>query len=304
MSEILDLIIIGGGPAGMSAAIYAKRAGLDTLLLERNPETGGQVLFTYEVDNYPGMPGISGEVLSVSFRDHAISMGINVECEEVVRIEDADIKTVVTRGKSYKAKSVILATGASHKKLGVPGEEELTGMGVSYCATCDGAFFKGETVCVVGGGDVAVEDAIYLSRTCEKVYLIHRRDELRAAKSLQEKLFKIHNVEIIWDSQVLSVNGEDCVESVTVKNVKSLEEKDIDVYGVFMAVGISPNTAEFEHGLDVDDGGFIIAGEDCRTSKRGIYAAGDLRTKKLRQIITAAADGANAVTSAEEDIAF
>lgn len=302
MSELLDLIIIGGGPAGMSAAIYAKRAGLKSFLLERSPITGGQVLYTYEVDNYPGIPGVDGAGLSDAFRNHAVSMDVDIRCEEVARIEPGQVKKVITDKNTYQTKAVIIATGASHKKLGVPGEEELTGMGVSYCATCDGAFFKGETVCVVGGGDVAVEDAIYLARACKKVYVIHRRDELRAADALQKRLFALENVEVLWDSQVVSVNGSDEVESVTIKNNKTGVQSNLEVYGVFMAVGISPNTAGFEHSLDMDQSGFIIAGEDCRTNEAGIYAVGDVRTKKLRQIITAAADGANAVTSVEEDI--
>lgn len=302
MSQILDLIIIGSGPAGMSAAIYAKRAGLDTILLERNPLTGGQVLLTYEVDNYPGIPGTDGAGLSEAFRNHAILMGTDIRCEEVVRIEQGLVKTVVTDKNTYNSKAVIIATGAGHNKLGVPGEEKLTGMGVSYCATCDGAFFKGLEVCVVGGGDVAVEDAIYLARGCSKVYIIHRRDEFRAAKALQDKLFALGNVEVIWDTTVISVNGEDEVESVTLENVKTKEQRNLEVFGVFMAVGITPNSKTFEHSLKMDDKGFIIAGEDTRTSEKGIYAAGDVRTKALRQIITAASDGANAVFSVEADL--
>lgn len=302
MSEILDLIIIGSGPAGMAAAIYAKRAGLNTILLERNPVTGGQVLYTYEVDNYPGIPGTDGAGLSEAFKNHAVLMGTDISYEEVVRIETGEVKTVVTDKNTYQTKAVIIATGAGHNKLGVPGEKELTGMGVSYCATCDGAFFKGSDVCVVGGGDVAVEDAIYLARSCSKVYLIHRRNELRAAKSLQKKLFALENVEVIWDTTVVSVNGEDEVESVTLENVNTKEQSTLDVYGVFMAVGISPNSKSFEHSLEMDQKGFIVAGEDARTSEPGIYAVGDVRTKALRQIITAASDGANAVFSVEADL--
>lgn len=302
MSQILDLIIIGSGPAGMSAAIYAKRAGLNTILLERNPLTGGQVLLTYEVDNYPGIPGTDGAGLAEAFRNHALSMGVDIRCEEVVKVEAGDVKTVITDKNTYKSKAVIIATGAGHNKLGVPGEAELSGMGVSYCATCDGAFFKGLEVCVVGGGDVAVEDAIYLARACSKVYLIHRRDELRAAKALQAKLFALDNVEVIWDTTVLSINGEDEVESVTLENVKTKEQSTLEVFGVFMAVGITPNSKAFEHPLKMDEKGFIIAGEDGRTSESGIYAVGDVRTKALRQIITAASDGANAIFSVEADI--
>jgi len=302
MDKIYDLIIIGGGPAGLSAAVYAERAKLDMILLEKAPVSGGQVLNTYEVDNYLGLPGINGFELGMKFKEHAEKLGVTFKDGDVVSIDvQGDVKSIVTDKETYKAKSVIIATGAAHRKLGVPGEEELSGMGVSYCATCDGAFFKGRTVAVVGGGDVAVEDAIFLARLCEKVYVIHRRDEFRAAKTLVESLKQCPNVEIVWDSVVEEIKGEDEVQAVSLKNVKTGEKSEVELQGVFVAVGMIPNTSAFAGGpLDLDATGYIKAGEDCATNVVGVFAAGDVRTKSLRQIVTAVADGANAVTSVEK----
>lgn len=293
-----DLIIIGSGPAGLSAAVYGKRAGLKLLVLEKNPMSGGQVLTTYEVDNYLGLPGINGFDMGVKFREHADKMGAAFKEAEVTGLEDkGDYKLVHTTEGDFQAKSVILAMGAHHAHLNVPGEEELSGMGVSYCATCDGAFFKKRTVAVVGGGDVAVEDAIFLARTCEKVYLIHRRDSLRAAKVLQEALFALPNVEVVWNHTVEEICGEDMVESLRLRG-KDGEEKNIEVSGVFIAVGIHPDTDFLGELVACDESGYIIAGEDTKTNISGIYAAGDVRRKPMRQIITAVADGANAATAA------
>ncbi|MBE5949722.1 MAG: thioredoxin-disulfide reductase [Lachnospiraceae bacterium] len=302
MDKIYDLIIIGGGPAGLSAAVYAERAKLDMILLEKAPVSGGQVLNTYEVDNYLGLPGINGFDLGMKFKEHAEKLGVTFKDGDVVSIDvKGDVKSIVTDKETYKAKSVIIATGAAHRKLGVPGEEELSGMGVSYCATCDGAFFKGREVAVVGGGDVAVEDAIFLARLCEKVYVIHRRDEFRAAKTLVESLKQCPNVEIIWDSVVEEIKGEDEVQAVSLKNVKTGENSEVELQGVFVAVGMLPNTSAFAGGpIDLDATGYIKAGEDCATNVAGVFAAGDVRTKSLRQIVTAVADGANAVTSVEK----
>ena len=298
-NEIYDLIIIGSGPAGLSAAIYGKRAGLNLLVLEKQPMSGGQVLNTYEVDNYLGLPGINGFDMGMQFREHADKMGVEfIEAEVTSVINEGSVKKVVTDAGTYEARTLILASGAEHAKLGVPGEEELTGMGVSYCATCDGAFFKNRTVAVVGGGDVAVEDAIFLARTCEKVYLIHRRDELRAADVLQKALFALPNVEILWNHVVEKICGEDMTESLQIKNLKTEETSTLLVAGIFIAVGIVPQTQIYEGMVEKNAGGYIIAGEDCATSAEGIFAAGDCRTKNLRQIITAVADGANAATSA------
>ena len=295
-----DLIIIGSGPAGLSAAVYGRRAGFSTLVIEKNPMSGGQVLNTYEVDNYLGLPGINGFDMGMKFREHAEKMQAEFVEADVTGIRDeGDYKTVQTSEGNYEGKAVIIASGAVHSHLGVPGEEELSGMGVSYCATCDGAFFRGKTVAVVGGGDVAVEDAIFLARACEKVYLIHRRDSLRAARSLQETMLALPNVEVIWDSVVERINGDDMVQSLTLRSRKTDESSELPVQGVFIAVGIRPNSECFVGNIAADEKGYLIAGEDCATSMPGVYAAGDIRTKKFRQIVTAVADGANAVESAQ-----
>ena len=299
MGEIYDTVIIGSGPAGLAAAIYAERAELNAIVIEKNVVSGGQVLTTYEVDNYPGVQGIGGYDLGMKFREHADSLGAEFVEDEVVRVEtDGAVKKVVCTGNTYETKTVIIATGASHRKLGVPGEEELAGMGVSYCATCDGAFFRGKTTAVIGGGDVAIEDAIFLARLCKKVYVVHRRDELRGAKSLQKKLFSLDNVEMVWDSVAQRIEGENKVERLVVSNVKTGETRELELQGVFVAVGISPNSEVFQGTVEMENG-YIKAGEDCATSCPGIFAAVDVRTKNLRQIVTAVADGANAVTGVE-----
>lgn len=295
-----DLIIIGSGPAGLTASIYAQRAMLNTLVIEKNVMSGGQILNTYEVDNYPGFKGINGFDLGMKFREHADELEAEFIEAEVIKVtNEGDIKKVATNKETYEAKSIIIATGARYRKLGAPGEEKLSGMGVSYCATCDGAFFRNKTTCVVGGGDVAVEDAIFLARICTKVYVIHRRDEFRAAKSLQERLFSLDNVEIIWDSTVKEIKGDNKVSSIIISNTKSNEEKEIETDGVFIAVGIIPNSETFEGVVGMNEQKYIIADETGVTDTDGIFAAGDIRTKMLRQIITAASDGANAVTSVQ-----
>lgn len=295
-----DLIIIGSGPAGLTASIYAQRAMLNTLVIEKNVMSGGQILNTYEVDNYPGFKGINGFDLGMKFREHADELEAKFIEAEVIKVtNEGDIKKVTTNKETYEAKSIIIATGARYRKLGAPGEEKLSGMGVSYCATCDGAFFRNKTTCVVGGGDVAVEDAIFLARICTKVYVIHRRDEFRAAKSLQERLFSLDNVEIIWDSTVKQIKGDNKVSSIIISNTKSNEEKEIETDGVFIAVGIIPNSETFEGVVGMNEQKYIIADETGVTDTDGIFAAGDIRTKMLRQIITAASDGANAVTSVQ-----
>ena len=296
-----DVIIIGSGPAGMGAAIYGKRGGLDTLVLEGSGMSGGQVTQTYEVDNYLGLPGVNGFDMAMTFQAHTEKLGADFEMGFVTKIEKKEnYFEVVTEEKTYETKTIILATGASHNKLMVPGEEELAGMGVSYCATCDGAFFRGRTTMVVGGGDVAIEDAIFLARGCEKVYLVHRRDELRGAKILQDSLMSLPNVEIIWDSVVESIEGEEQVELVKLLNRKTGEQSEVKVDGIFIAVGIHPNTESFAGLVEMDANGYIVAGENCETSVPGIFVAGDTRTKELRQIITAVADGANAVNSVQK----
>lgn len=300
METIYDLIIVGSGPAGLSAAVYAQRAGLGTIVIEKAGMSGGQVLTTYEVDNYPGLSEINGFELGIKMREHADKLGANFidgAVEEI--IDHGDYKTIVTDQETYSTKTVIIATGATHAKLKVPGETELLGMGVSYCATCDGAFFRDKTVAVIGGGDVAVEDAIFLARTCKKVYVIHRRDELRAAKILQDKLFVLSNVEMVWDCIVINIEGTEVVEAIEITNKKTNKQESLPVQGVFVAVGIQPNTELVSSLLEVDKGGYVVAGEMGITSVPGIFVAGDARTKQLRQIVTAVADGANAITSVQ-----
>lgn len=326
-----DVIIIGSGPAGLSASIYAKRAGLHAITIEKNYMSGGQVLNTYEVDNYPGLPGINGFDMGMKFREHADKLGCEFRTGEVLEIRKTDGSeesesgceeklqaaefgiakesgkdgrnkgfTVVTDAGNFETKTILAATGASHAKLNIPGEEELSGMGVSYCATCDGAFFKDKVTAVIGGGDVAVEDAIFLARNCKKVYLIHRRDTLRAAAWLQKEVMELPNVEILWDTIAERIDGEDQVEALQIKNVKNKEVQALPVDGVFVAVGIVPAGEVFKNIAECDEKGYLIAGEDGATSAAGIFAAGDVRTKKLRQIVTAVADGANAITAIQE----
>ena len=300
MENIYDLAILGAGPAGICAAIYATRAKLNTIWLDKKFVQGGQIVDTYEVDNYPGLPGITGLDLGEAMAGHAEKLGMKPQRETVRSIEaEQGIKVIRTKKNEYRARAVIIACGATHRHLGIPGEEELSGMGVSYCATCDAAFFQDRTVVVVGGGNVAVEDAILLSRTCKKVYLVHRRDELRAEKILQESFFACTNVEIIWDSIPLSIEGTDKVEALKIQNKKTQEESFIETDGVFIAVGIVPGTEKFKDLVKLDEAGYIVAGEDGITSEPGIFAAGDIRTKNLRQVVTAVADGANAVASVQ-----
>lgn len=297
-----DLIIIGAGPAGLSAAIYAARAGLHFIVLDQNPMSGGQVLMTYEVDNYPGFPGISGMELGMKLKEHADNLSVECRTVQVLSYDfNHTVKKIETdQGETLESKAIVIAMGASHAMLGVPGEKELTGMGVSYCATCDGAFFRNRTVAVVGGGDVALEDVIFLAGLCKKVYLIHRRDRFRGAKILQDRVMEFENVEILKNHVVTEIQGESRVSGITVQNVQNIEETHLEVQGIFIAVGMKPQTNELPQELLRDENGFVIAGEDCRTNLSGIFAAGDIRTKKLRQIITAAADGANAITSVQE----
>lgn len=299
---LYDIIIIGSGPAGLSAAIYAKRAELNLLVIEKASISGGQIINTYEVDNYPGIPGIGGFELSLKLREHADKFGATFVTGEVSDFSiEGEIKVItLDDGSKYESKSVVIATGGEPRHLGVPGETKLSGMGVSYCATCDGAFFKNKTVTVVGGGDVAIEDAIFLARICKQVYVVHRRDQFRAAKSITSKLLELENVTILWDSVVEAIEGDDKVERMIVKNLKTEEATTYEVAGVFIAVGYLPNSEAYKKVVAVDEAGYIMAGENCETNIPGIYAAGDVRTKDLRQIITAASDGANAITAVEK----
>ncbi len=297
---IYDVIVVGAGPAGLAAAIYGKRAGMNLLVLDSSSITGGQILSTYEIDNYPGMPGVSGEELAQSMRAHCDKLGVEFARGKVSSIVDKGAtKELVTKKGNFEGKAIILATGASNRSLGCPGEDELSGVGVSYCATCDGAFFKDKVVAVIGGGDVALEDALYLARFCEKVYLIHRRDEFRGAVILQEQVKASDKIQIVFDSTVEAINGTEKVESILIKNKNDGTEKTIGLDGVFIAVGNVPNVKGIAGLPKQDEAGYIIAGENCETSIPGIFAAGDVRTKQLRQVITATADGANAITSVD-----
>ena len=303
---IYDLIIIGFGPAGMSAAIYAARAGLKFLVLEKNYIGGGQMRDTYEVENYPGLPGLTGAQLADAMAAHCEKLGIKPRTAKVLRVEpdrelhrvvtDGELHRAVTDGETYETRNVILAAGASHAPLGIPGEERLRGRGVSYCATCDGAFFKNKDVAVIGGGNLAVEDAIYLAKICRKVYLIHRRDALRAEQILQEQFFALANAQPVWNSNAVRIEGEKRVSGLVVRN-RAGEERTLAVSGVFIAVGIVPETALLEGLVRIDEKGYIIAGEDGATSVPGLYVAGDARTKAMRQIVTAVSDGANCIHS-------
>ena len=301
MEQQYDLIIIGAGPAGLTAGIYAARADLKTLLIERYG-AGGQILNTYEVDNYPGLPGITGGELGQKMSDHLDRFNVTRQMAEVLSVDfNEGANRVETDAGTFVGRTVILATGNSPRKLGIPGEEELTGAGVSYCATCDGAFFRKKTVAVIGGGDVAVEDAIFLARGCEKVYLVHRRDELRATKILQKALFELDNVEVVWDSIPKEIIGADegMVKGLAIENVKSGKGSQLDVSGVFIATGNDPNCS-YTDAVAKDEKGYVIADETCATSLPGVFAAGDIRAKRLRQVSTAVADGANAVYSVSE----
>ena len=297
-----DTVIVGSGPAGLTAGIYAKRAGLEALIIENTPVGGGQIATTDRVDNYPGLLGINGMELGMKFREHAEKLGCEFKDGQVVIVDDRVSSKVVKleSGEEIETKTVILALGADHSRLGVPGEDELRGKGVSYCATCDGAFFRGKEVAVIGGGDVALGDAIYLSKFVKKVYLIHRRDQFRGAKSLADEAASKENVTFLYDTVVTNINGSEKVTGVETLNKKTGEKGTLAVDGVFIAVGTTPNANGISGLPETDEKGYIKAGEDCATSIPGIFAAGDLRTKKLRQVITAAADGANAVTSVQD----
>ncbi len=304
IKDLYDIVIIGGGPAGLTAAIYAARAELSTLVLEKEPMCGGQIINTYEVDNYPGIPGISGFALAEKFKEHCDRLGAVFGEGEIESIDYSgkNKKIILKDGTILMTKCIIISTGAAYRKLGVKGEEEFAGMGVSYCATCDGAFFRNKDTMVVGGGDVAVEDAIFLARLCRKVYIVHRRDEFRAVKTLVTSLKSYENIELVMDSVVEEIQGDKMVTGAVVRNIKTEEVQTIPLSGVFIAVGNKPNSELFVPEVETDETGYLKAGEDCETNIPGVFAVGDIRTKQLRQIITASSDGANAVTSVERYI--
>jgi len=296
-----DLIIIGAGPAGLTSAIYAKRAGLGVKVFEcLSP--GGQAAVTPEIENYPAIKKISGADFSISLFEQAAQLGAEIEFEAVNGITSAgENKVVVTDSGSYTSKAVIIANGAKRRKLNIPGEEEFSGKGVSYCATCDGAFFKGKTVVVIGGGNTALEDALYLANICEKVYLVHRRDEFRASIHLVNQVLETKNIEIFYSFEPQEISGSSAVESIKLINKKDGKVLDLKTCAVFVAVGLIPDNDKFSNIIELENG-YIKAGEDCKTSAKGIFAAGDTRTKMLRQIVTAAADGAVAANQAAEYI--
>lgn len=298
MNEINDIVIIGGGPAGLTAALYGGRAALKTLLLERAYQ-GGQMTTTSEIENYPGVLTVLGPDLSNDMFKQAQEFGTKAEFAEVLSIElDGDIKRVHTAKGTYETKVVILSMGTVPRKLGISNEEELTGRGISYCANCDGGFYKDKTVAVIGGGDTAVEDALYMSRIAKKVYLVHRRDSLKAVSYLQKRL-EGSNVEIIWDSTVSNIYAEQTVTGIELTNTKDGSKRDLDVEGVFVAIGSVPTTGLVKDLVELDESGYIIANENCATSVDGIFAIGDIRQKNLRQIVTAAADGAISIYEAQ-----
>ncbi len=297
VSLMKDLIIIGAGPAGLSASVYAVRAGLDIEIFESNYVPGGQVLTTYEVDNYLGMPGFNGFDMGVKFKEHAEKMGVTINTASVSGLEKSKDSFIVQCGdKSYESRMVLVATGAINRKLGLQSETRLQGKGISYCATCDGAFYKAKTTAVVGGSYTAVEDAIYLSAICEKVYLIHHRDKLRAGAYLEKKLFDCKNVEILWNQNVIDILGEEKVDGLKLQSTDG-KESQLSVFGVFIAVGTTPQTDLIKDMVELDAHGYVVAGEGCESSMSGLFVAGDLRTKPLRQITTAVSDGASAVTT-------
>ena len=305
MANIHDMIIIGGGPAGYSAALYASRAGLDVVVLEKM-YAGGQMTVTETIDNYPGFDeGIDGFSLGMKMQAGAERFGAVTKYGEVTSVElDGKVKRVVTTSEEYLSRTVVIATGADPRTLGLDGEESMIGRGLHYCAHCDGRFYKGKTVVVVGGGNTAAEDALYLSRLVGKVYLIHRKDALKATKIYHEPLLKAENIEIVPDSTVVGVKFGKKLERVVVKDLKNQEEREIEADGLFVSIGRKPNTSLFKGQLELDAGGYIIADETTKTSLGGVFAVGDVRTKALRQVVTAVADGAVAVHFAEEYLAL
>ncbi|MUK89106.1 thioredoxin-disulfide reductase [Ornithinibacillus sp. L9] len=305
MSEekMYDVIIAGAGPAGMTAAVYTSRANLETLMIERGIP-GGQMANTEDVENYPGFDHILGPDLSNKMFEHAKKFGAEYAYGDIKEVIDhGDYKTVVAGNKEYNTRSLIIATGAQYKKLGIPGEEELGGRGVSYCAVCDGAFFKEKNLVVVGGGDSAVEEGVYLTRFADKVTIVHRRDELRAQKILQDRAFENEKIDFIWDTVVETINGPDGkVSSVTLKDVNTGEEKEFSAEGVFVYIGMVPLSEPFKSLGITNDEGYIPTNEHMETNIPGVFAAGDIREKTLRQIVTATGDGSIAAEAVQKYI--
>ena len=301
IKDYYDIVVIGGGPAGMSAALYAARAGLPCLVIESNI-SGGQMNETDIIENYPGIEEMQGAVLAEKMKRHAEKFGAQFHTATVIDVDfSGQVKRVkLDDGNVISSEVVVIATGASHRKLNVPGEKEFSSKGVSYCATCDGHFFRGKTVALVGGGDTAMTEALYLSNIVEKVIVIHRRDKLRAAKVLQDRVFKKPNIDFIWNTIVREIRGNEKVEELLLENKKTGENFTLKVDGIFIAIGIVPNTELFKGKINLDSQGYIITDENMETNIKGVYAAGDVRAKRLRQVITAVADGAIAVSHAAE----
>lgn len=304
MEHLYDMIIIGGGPGGYSAALYAARAGFDTLVIERL-SPGGQMALTGDIDNYPGYDeGIDGFTLGMKMQSGAEKYGAKTEYAEVTGLDIKEkTKKVITLSGVYYCRTLVIASGANPRELGLENEIKFTGHGVHYCAHCDGRFYKDKTVAVIGGGNSAAADALYLSHLAKKVYLVHRRDTLRAAKLYHSPLEKADNVEFVWNSTVHSLTGNEKITGFTVLSTKSDELKHIDCDGIFISIGRKPATAFVKGTLDLDENGYIIADETTRTHTPGVFAIGDVRTKALRQVVTAAADGATCVHFAEEYLA-
>lgn len=289
-----DIIIVGAGPAGLTSALYARRANKKVLVLEAK-SYGGQILNSSRVENYPGIEFISGYDFATNLYNQVINLGAEVKFETVIRVEKN--KTVITNNNEYKAKSVIIAVGSSNRKLNIKNEEKFTGKGISYCATCDGNFYKGKTVAINGGGSSALEDALYLSDIASKVYIIHRRDKFTGERKYIDELKKKDNVEYIFNSTITSLNGEEKLKSVTIKD-KNNNEKNIDIDGLFIAIGQEPNNQIFSNVVSLDKKGYIISKDGVHTRVKGIYVAGDARVKELRQLTTAVSDGSIAATTA------
>ena len=296
MSDIYDILIVGAGPAGLTAAIYGSRSQKRVLVLEAN-SYGGQIVNTLDIENYPVEEHISGFDFATRLYNQSKNLGVEIKFEKVIEIKDGSVKEVITTKNSYKCKAIILATGAENRKLGLSNEDELVGKGVSYCATCDGAFYKGRDVAVVGGGNTAIEDALYLCDVARTVYLIHRRDTFRAEESLVKKLKEKENIKFILNNTVTKLNASDRISGIEVTSNNGCIET-IDVDGLFIAIGRVPENQNFAKIINLDEAGYIIASEDCHTNVDGIFVAGDNRVKSLRQLVTATSDGAVAATEA------
>ncbi len=296
-----DVVIIGGGPGGLTAGLYAARGDMKTLLLEKLLP-GGQAATTYWIDNYPGFPeGVSGPQLMMAMKDQAVRFGLEIGTDEAVGLQvEEDGFLVKGQDKSYSAHTVIVASGATVAKLGVPGEEKLRGKGVSYCATCDGAFFRDQELVVVGGGDAAVEEGMFLTKFAKKVHVVHRRDRLRAAKAIQERAFKNDRMDFIWNTVVEEILGDQDVEGVRLKNLKTGETSELPCKGVFIYVGNIPNSQFLKGKVDMDERGYILTDNNMTTSVNGVFACGDVRQKALRQVVTACGEGAAAAYAAQQ----